>query len=411
MILRSYRRLRGARFATVGAGLLALALLASLQVALSPSAQAQPSECNEFPEGQGSESVEAYYQPEDIDRFVARLAQTGHGVSTDVIGVSNRGRPIHSVRVGEGDRVVLLQGGIHANEPTGTIALVNLLTRVSGNSERAREIREAVTIVAIPQLNPDGAHWYQRENDQTWEEVVEEFPQLEGASAPAFNYDLPGPRFWSDPRVPGFDLNRDFNPDFDYVPQPEHFPGSGGVRGWYITPEARASRDLYAALEREFGIVDVFVDLHNQAPCNTFDDGDPDTPDLHTPLSISAQFLRDPEAHGAGTIYPNFDRDASRRANVAAWEGTQRGGSTFSGVTRYPQDLNLAGSVNSAYQLRGSASVLMEAGRQRHANPEWRHGFIAEVHELAMMGIIDALVDGTFDDIDPDRYEDIPIRN
>jgi predicted deacylase len=394
-----------ARLAALAAGLSLLLLTLG-----TSTASADPSQCVEFPEGQGSESVEAYYQPEDVDKAVADLEQTGRGVSTSVIGLSNRARPIHSVRLGEGATVVFLQAGIHANEPTGTTALINLLKDLSNTSPRSQEIREALTIVAIPQLNPDGSDWYQRENDQTWQETVAMFPQLAGRP-PAFYHSLPGPRFWADPRVAGFDLNRDFNPDFGYVPQPGHLPGSGSVRGMYLTPEARASRDLYASLEREFGTVDVFVDLHNQAPCNTFDDGDPDTPDLHTPLSISAQFLRDPAAHGAGTTYPKFDYDASRRANVAAWEGTQRGGSTFSGVTRYPQDLNLAGSANSSYQLRGSASVLMEAGRQRHANPQWRHGFIAKVHELAMRGIIDSLVDGTFDDIDPARYEQIPIRN
>jgi Zinc carboxypeptidase len=396
----------GGRLAVVAAA--GLALLVAWFVAV-PAARADPSQCVEFPEGQGSESVDAYYQPADVDRAVASLARTGRGVTTGVIGISNRGRPIHSVRVGEGDRVVFLQAGIHANEPTGTSALLELLKTLTNSSRRSEEIRNALTIVAIPQLNPDGSAWYQRENDQTWDETVAMFPQLAGAPR-AFYHALPGPRFWSDPRVAGFDLNRDFNPDFGYVPRPEHLPGGGGVRGMYLTPESRASRDLYASLEREFGLVDVFVDLHNQAPCNTFDDGDPDTPDLRTPMSISAQFLRDPAAHGAGTTYPRYDYDASRRANVAAWEGTKRGGSTFSGVTRYPQNLDLAGSANSSYQLRGSASVLMEAGRQRHANPQWSHGFVVEVHKLAMLGIIDALVDGTFDDIDPARYEQIPIR-
>jgi hypothetical protein len=30
--------------------------------------------------------------------------------------------------------------------------------------------------------------------------------------------------------------------------------------------------------------------------------------------------------------------------------------------------------------------------------------------EVGLGGIVDALTDGTFDDIDPDRYSDIPIR-
>jgi hypothetical protein len=379
--------------------------------AWAPGAHAQRlGPCIEYAEDEGDHSFDAYYQPEEVDRAVAKLA--GHKqFTTSVIGLSNRGRPIHAVRTGHGRQVLFVQAGIHANELTGTTAVMNLLKSMTNESRRNRTIRERLTIVAIPMLNPDGAHWYQRENDQTWAETQARFPQLAGRP-PAFYHDLPGPRFWSDPRVDGFDLNRDFNPDFGYVPQPEHLPGSGGVRGMYLTPESRASQRLYASLEREFGLVDVFVDLHNQAPCNTFDhDGDPATPDRYTPMSISAQFLRDPAAHGAGTTYPRFDYDASRRANVAAWLGTQAAGSPASDVTRYPQNLDLAGSANSSYQLRGSASVLMEAGRQRHANPEWRLDFIAHVHELAVRGIIDSLVDGTLDDIDPERYERIPVRN
>jgi Zinc carboxypeptidase len=392
--------------ATLVLGLAAVLLM--LFCAGAPVAGAWPANKQCPTENGGSYSVEGYISPEEVDQAVASLARTSDAVTTQVIGHSNRGRPIHAVRMGTGDQVVFLQGGIHGNEPTGTKALLHLLSTLANGSERSREIRDAVTIVAVPQLNPDGMAWYQRNNSQTWEEVVEEFPQLAAAPAPAFNYELPGPRFWADPRVSGFDLNRDFNPDFSYVPQPAHFPGSGAVRGWYITPESRASRDLYASLEQEFGTVDVFIDLHNQAPCST---GGPEMPDDLTPMSLSAQFLTDPAAHGAGTLYPKFDYDASRRANVAAWDAVTRGASTFSKVTRYPQNLTLAGSGTSAYQLHGSAVVLMEAGRQRNINPQKHNGFTATLHELAMAGVIDAVADSTLDDIDPERYEDIPIRD
>jgi hypothetical protein len=71
----------------------------------------------------------------------------------------------------------------------------------------------------------------------------------------------------------------------------------------------------------------------------------------------------------------------------------------------------LAGSAVAAYQLRGSAGVLMEAGRQRHSTPAWRLDFVAEVHERAVRGIIDTLVDDTFASIDPDLYDAIPVWN
>jgi hypothetical protein len=363
--------------------------------------------CIEYAEGSGNTEFDDYWQPQEIDRAVRKL---GREFKTKVIGLSNRGRPIYSVRTGHGRKVVFIQAGIHANELTGTTAVMNLLKDLDNNSKRSREIRDRVTLVFIPMLNVDGAVHYQRENDQTWVETQQRFPQLAGRP-PAFYHQEPGPRFWGDPRVAGFDLNRDFNPNFNYVPQPEHLPGNGGVRGLNLTRESKASQGLYASLEREFRTVDVFVDLHNQAPCNSYDhDGDASTPGRYTPMSISAQFLQNPAAHGAGTTFPKFDYDASRRANVAAWLGAQKGGRPASQVTRYPQNLDLAGSANGSYQLHGSASVLMEAGRQRHANPEWNLSFIAKVHELAVRGIIDSVADRWMDRIDPNRYEQIPIR-
>ncbi|MEX2527277.1 MAG: M14 family zinc carboxypeptidase [Gemmatimonadota bacterium] len=366
--------------------------------------------CVEFPESQGNQDFSAYHQPWEVDSEV-RLVGARDGVRTEIIGTTLRGRPIHAVRVGTGDRVVFVQAGIHGNEATGTTAVINLLNELSDGSDRSRQIREALTVVAIPMLNPDGAAHYQRANDQTWEETVALFPQL-GAAAEAFHHSLPGPRFWGDPRVAGYDVNRDFSPDFTDLPQPGDLPGTSSATGLYLTAEARASRDLYAALESEFGLVDVFIDLHNQAPCNTFDhDGDPATPARYTPMSISAQMIRDPVARGAGTEYPNFDWDASRRANVAAWQALQELGAPYANITRYPQNLDLAGSAVAAYQLRGSAGVLMEASRQRNSTPAWRLDFLVEVHQRAIRGIIDALADAALSSIDPDLYDAIPVRN
>ncbi len=149
--------------------------------------------------------------------------------------------------------------------------------------------------------------------------------------------------------VPGFDVNRDFNPDLDYVPLPEDFPGNSADTGWYITPEAQTVRDVYAGLEDEFGIVDYFVDLHNQWPCYAQEG----TGDM-SPLSISARFIADPAEFGD---WPNFDYDASRRANVAVYDALQaHGESAFGDLTLYPQDTNLP----------GTALGLVRAARQRH---------------------------------------------
>jgi hypothetical protein len=287
---------------------------------------------------------------------------------------------------------VLIESQIHGNEPHGTVALLNLLQTLGGSSKRAQEIREAVTVVAVPQLNADGGALDQRQNDQTWEDVRAQFPQL--ADAPtAWNYNS---------RAEGFDINRDFNPDLDYVPAAADFPGTSAGTGWYITPEARAVRDVYASLEDEFGTVDVFVDLHNQGPCYTGVGMDE-----YSTLSISGRFIADPTEFGD---WPEFDYDASRRLNVAVFDALQVGNSPYGAVTLYPQDTNLPGTALGSFALRGSATILFETIGQTQTLGQKKAGLLTKQVEVGLTAIVDAITDGTLDSIDPSRYESIPER-
>lgn len=371
---------------------LAVLAVAALTVALLPlradSAGAWPTEANCQPSFGNSES--GFISHDDQRRAVERLARSDH-IDVDVVGQSNQDREIWSVRAGEGDTVVFIQGGIHGLEQHGTKALLNLMATLGNNSQRSGEIRDALTVVAIPDLNPDGSAVPQRQNSMTWDDVEAKHPQLEGA-----------PEAWYfSGFAPGFDVNRDFNADLDYEPAPEDLPGAGDDFGFYITPEARASRAVYADLESEFGLVDVFVDLHNQGTCHEVPDED-----RYSSLSISGRFLTDPEAHGD---WPDFDDDASRRANVAVYDAVQRGSSPHGTLTLYPQPprINIPGTALGSYALRGSAAVLFETSQATNQN---QMGIAVKQVENGLTGILDALTDDTFDDIDPDRYDEIPER-
>jgi hypothetical protein len=146
-------------------------------------------------------------------------------------------------------------------------------------------------------------------------------------------------------------------PIFDYEPDGADLPGSTTGFGFFITPEARASCDVYQALEEEFGLVDVFVELHNQGTCHQVPDED-----RYSSLSISGRFLTDPSTHGD---WPLFDDAASRRANVAVYDAVQRGNSPHGTITLYPQPprINIPGTALGSYSLRGSAVVLFEPAR------------------------------------------------
>ncbi|BCJ67615.1 M14 family zinc carboxypeptidase [Polymorphospora rubra] len=341
----------------------------------------------------GNGPVSGFISHAELKRSLEQIEATSGGkVSVDVAGYSNQGREIWSARVGEGDTVVYVQSQIHGNEMHGTAAALDILKTLGNNSKRSAEIREAVTVVVVPKLNADGSELDIRQNARTWTDVVADFPQLAGAS-PSWNYNT---------RVGGFDVNRDFNPNLDYVPQAADFPGNSASVGWYITPEAQTSRNVYRALEQEFGTVDVFVDLHNQGACYTGEGMDD-----YTTLSISGRFISNPAQHGN---WPKFNYDASRRINVAVYDALQSGNSPQSKVTLYPQNTNLPGTALGSFALRGSATILFETRGQTQSWGQKQHGMLTKQLVTGMTGILDSIADGTLDGIDPARYDAIPER-
>jgi hypothetical protein len=523
---------RARSFAKVAIATLVLALLMALPLPGTRSALAQHPEEAHCGTETGGGPLSGFMSHDQVRHTLQQIEQTSGGrVAVEVAGHTNLGREIWTARVGHGDQVMLVQSNIHGNEQHGTRGLLNLVETIGGNSARAAQIREAITLVAIPMLNADGAAIPRRQNVMPWSDVMALHPQLA---------DQPRAWYYSNGQQ-GFDVNRDFNPDLDYEPNSADLPGSSTGKGFYITPEARTVREVYRGLETEFGLVDVFVDLHGQAACYghglpaevTIDSpspaagtyqaagatfgtepsedglagdvvqvsdgsanptlgcgpligfpagaialvdrgtcsfvqkvtnaqaagavavivvnneaGDPTTlsgnaplitipavhisqadgnaikaglpatgrvshdpeSDFYTPLSVSGRFITDPTAHGD---WPNFDDDASRRATVAVYDALQgRGGSGYGKVTLYPQppSTNIPGTALGSFGLRGSATVLFEQSGQTQQVGLKRMGMLSKQAEVGLMGIVDALTDGTFDDIDPDRYSDIPIR-
>jgi hypothetical protein len=143
-------------------------------------------------------------------------ATTGaQGVHVTEIGRSVQGRPLYAVEFGRGPIRVLLWSQMHGNEPTATLALVDLVRFVVANpgDPLVRRLQEQLTIVAVPMLNPDGAQRNRRDN------------------------------------ASGIDLNRDARRQ--------------------ATPEARALANLHARVSPHFGF-----NLHDQS-LRIGDDGRP----------------------------------------------------------------------------------------------------------------------------------------
>lgn len=355
----------------------------------------------------GNLSTEGFINYQELTQKLAQLQQSSQGkIHVDVAGHTNQGRNIYKVSVGTGKKVVLIQSEIHGNEKTGTVALLNILQNIgSSNSAEAKKIREELTIVAIPMMNADGSELDRRGNELSWSEVIARFPQLQSVK-PAWNYyttSLQGDNYSNNP---GFDVNRDFHPNLDYIAKPEDFPGASNQPGWYITPEAQTVRDIYKGLKQQFGNVDVFIDLHHQGFPYVGDTGEIAT------MSLSAQFVPHPNS-SEGAKYTQYadtyNYDFSRQLNVAAYNALQsKGNSVFTNISLYQQGLDLPGTALGSFALNGSGAVLFEVKGQTQNFGQKMKGQLVKTVETGLMGIIDGVSTGSVYHLNPEKYEEIP---
>ncbi|CAM3741338.1 M14 family zinc carboxypeptidase [Kibdelosporangium persicum] len=342
---------------------------------------------------------------------LARIERVSAGkVDVEQIGRSNRGREVWSARVGTGRKAVLITSEIHGNEKTGTDAILQLLDWVgTSDSAKAKRWRSELTIVAIPKMNPDGAELDRRGNDMTWQEVVAQFPQL-STSQPAWNY-YTRPQQGDDYATrPGFDVNRDYHPDLNYLPRPQDFPGSSAQTGWYITPESRIVRDVYRGLKAEFGKVDTYVDLHHQGACYVM----PDDPDEFVTMSISGKFVDNPATTPGYEKYAkDYDLDYSKRLNVAvntALQAAANNRPVFGNITLYPQDINLPGTGLGSFALNGSGAVLFEVRGQTQTLGQKYRAVLTQGVYIGLDGMLSAIASGQVHRLNPADYDRIPPR-
>jgi len=88
--------------------------------------------------------------------------------SLEEIGRSVEGRAIYDLSFGRGAFTVLLWSQMHGDEPTATSALFDLFEYVRRHRTDPAVARmlSALTVHAVPMLNPDGAERFQRRNAQ-----------------------------------------------------------------------------------------------------------------------------------------------------------------------------------------------------------------------------------------------------
>ena len=117
---------------------------------------------------------EQYKEPTIVDRrfkhtdIVPLIERLGAPFEKQVLGQSVEGRDIYLVKTGNGPINVLLWSQMHGDEPTATMALMdifNFLSTEAGDFSRLKQrLRDNLSIYFVPMLNPDGAERHERRN-------------------------------------------------------------------------------------------------------------------------------------------------------------------------------------------------------------------------------------------------------
>ncbi|WP_034058998.1 M14 family zinc carboxypeptidase [Lacinutrix jangbogonensis] len=101
-----------------------------------------------------------YIHSEHIEPLLKKHASN---FNIEVVGESVLEENIYSIRVGSGEKKILMWSQMHGNESTTTKSIFDLLNFFADNN-LSESILKACTIVIIPILNPDGAKVYTRLN-------------------------------------------------------------------------------------------------------------------------------------------------------------------------------------------------------------------------------------------------------
>ncbi|MDO5971157.1 M14 family metallopeptidase [Flavivirga aquimarina] len=85
-------------------------------------------------------------------------------IEIKTVGKSVLNNSIYGLKIGEGNKRILMWSQMHGNESTTTKALFDLLNTFLNKNGHLKHVLKACTLYIIPILNPDGAEAYTRVN-------------------------------------------------------------------------------------------------------------------------------------------------------------------------------------------------------------------------------------------------------
>ncbi|MEH7884247.1 M14 family zinc carboxypeptidase [Bacillus sp. JJ1609] len=409
----------------ISSGLLATSLLGS---STSIFAESTTTPNGPWVQDEQNLSFAGLMSNEQLEAKLKQIEKSSQGkMVLDQFGTSNDGYPLYAAKFGDNDpnkKRVLIYTQIHGNETLGTEAAVELMQKLSAGGTEAENILKKVSIWFVPRINPDGtANQYEgkpyptRYSHQTWK--PEELGLPADTKAPWY-YNAEGSERGqnNDGKVvygiPGFDLNRDFHPNYDFDVNEEiekdaakvasilkdNSTNNGSQASLVFSPETRALTKLVKAFDP-----DVAIDLHHRG-FNRLSEED----SRSVSIQLLAQFTTKPYTDPfSGKTY-DLDPEVltlSKKVNTVAYESLQRGNSSYGAIQKYPT-VNYPGSGLGAIQLNGTATMLIEIKGQTQTLGQKQSGMLKETAKVPVLAVLNSLADGSIENADPAVYDAIP---
>ena len=277
--------------------------------------------------------------------------------------MSNTGRDIPVVTIGDGPTGLMIIAQQHGNEYVVSEAMIELIRDLSGNSASDRAARDALTVTIVPRVNVDGF-------DADVQDIFGNTPPWRQNYDPSCTVSPCDP-FYA--RGRGYDINRYHS----YTPNPFDHPYLPGDDNLNPVPESIAMRLLYEQYQPE-----IVIDFHHQG---SYVDADGR---LITGSTMWPNAVDTADELG---IRPEFEAAITLSKQVVSTMVTELSQYGYANITRYP-GTETPGIARNAYGLLGSGSVLFE---MRGGIYTQSNGYITKTAYQAAKAVVEAAADGS----------------
>ena len=226
--------------------------------------------------------LEGFESYEQLTSKLMQIEKRSKGlVEIDSVAITGEGRDVWLVKIGnEENTPVFIWTQQHGNEPHGTEAAIDIIKWLVAGGQKAQMILDALYVLIIPRVNPDGSKLFTRGNtdfdapprdsrdcfDDMGNPVPAELDQERGV----FSTTYVAP---DGSRTPNYDINRYHWPDWSQSWQILCNPGLSGRHydpGLNPVPEALGVRKVFDDYGPIWG-----MDVHNLGSSVINDDVDP----------------------------------------------------------------------------------------------------------------------------------------